>query len=195
MNGKKLACVVLMIFIGIATYAGQIVHQKATAKRTEAETAESDANAAKSELEIAETRTTKLRYDSDELRRFLTAWTVHIDRIQTQGQVEESILASLRNASMLILSQKFEVRDNRTTPVIPKIVRASLVLEDDYAKTLNWVGELERRLPLARMMNCRITGGENGRQVHAEITLEVPLVNLLAEMPVVAAATVKKPSA
>lgn len=195
MNGKKLACVVLMIFIGIATYAGQIVHQKATAKRAEAESAESDANAAKSELEIAETRTTKLRYDSDELRRFLTAWTPHVDRIQTQGQVEESILASLRNASMLILSQKFEVRDNRTTPVIPKIVRASLVLEDDYAKTLNWVGELERRLPLARMMSCRITGGENGRQVHAEITLEVPLVNLLAEMPVVAGATVKKPSA
>jgi hypothetical protein len=111
--------------------------------------------------------------------------------VQTQSEVEESVLASLRNANLLILSQKFEVRENRTTPVIPKVVRASLVLEDDYAKTLNWVGELERRLPLARMMNCRITGGENGRQVHAEISLEVPLVNLQAEMPVVPGAPKK----
>jgi hypothetical protein len=168
-----------------------MVHQKAVAKRAEAEAADSDANAAKSELEIAETRTTKLRYDSDELRRFLTSWTPHIDRVQTQSEVEESVLASLRNANLLILSQKFEVRENRTTPVIPKIVRASLVLEDDYAKTLNWVGELERRLPLARMMNCRITGGENGRQVHAEISLEVPLVNLQAELPIVPGAPKK----
>lgn len=193
MNGKKLACVILMILIGIATYAGQIVHQKAVAKRTEAETAESDAGSAESELKVAQTRNDVLRHDSDELRRFLTAWVPHIDRVQTQTEVEESVLASLRNANLLVLSQKFEVRENRTTPVIPKIVRAALVLEDDYAKTLNWVGELERRLPLARMMNCRITGGENGRQVHTEVTIEVPLVNLQAELPAALAAP-KKPA-
>jgi hypothetical protein len=47
---------------------------------------------------------------------------------------------------------------------------------------MNWIGELERRLPMARMMSCRITGGDNGRQVHAEVAVEVPMVNLKFEI-------------
>jgi len=181
MNGKKLACVILMVIVGIAAYCGQIVHQKADAKRNEASAAADEALKAKAEFDTAQIATEKYRYESDDLRRFLQTWTPHIDHMQTQSEVEETVLASLRNANLLVLSQKFEIRVNSSGGIMPKTVRASLVLEDDYAKTINWIGELERRLPIARMMSCRITGGDSGRHVHAEISLEVPLMNLAYE--------------
>jgi hypothetical protein len=75
---------------------------------------------------------------------------------------------------------------------MPSAVRASIVLEDDYAKTVNWIGEMERKLPLARMTSCRLTGGDNGRQVHAEVILEVPLADLKVSPAALAAKDVKK---
>lgn len=187
MNGKKIACIVLLIFVAIAAYCGQIMHQKSEAKRAEAESAIEATASARGKLDTVKIQTERLRTESDELVRFLHSWEPHADRMQTQSEVEESVLASLRSSNLLIISQKFESRNMPASTgakgsAIPKIVRASLVLEDDYAKTMNWIGELERRLPMARMMSCRITGGDNGRQVHAEVAIEVPMVNLKFEI-------------
>ncbi len=183
MNGKKISCILLLLIVGVMVYAGQIIHGKAAAKRAEAESAETAAMGAEGERDTANLDLVRIKGETDKLSRFLASWTPYADRIQTPSEVEEAVTASLRNSNTIILSQKFELRDNRGSTVIPRLVRAALVLEDDYAKTLNWVGELERRLPLARVTNYRISGGENGRQVHAEITMEVPIVNLKAAAP------------
>ena len=188
MNGKKLSCVVLMMIVAILAYSGQILHQKADTQRKEAEQAETDSAAAKSELMIVDTKLKVLRDESEDVRRFLVAWTPHIDKVQLQSDVETAMLASIRNAGLVMIKNLFEVRDNRTDPVIPRIVRATITIEDDYAKTINRLGELERKLPLSRLMTCKITGGENGRQVHTEIVFEVPLPSLKA-VPTVTAKT------
>ena len=187
MNGKKLACVVLMMFVAILAYAGQVLHKKADAKRKEAQAAETEAFTAKGALEVESTKLTVMKTDSEEVRRFLVSWTPHIDKVQLQSDVETTVLASVRNAGLVMLANRFEVRENRGDLVIPKVVRASITIEDDYAKTLNWLGELERKLPLSRLMTCKITGGENGRQVHSEIIFEVPLPSLKAVPPAVKA--------
>lgn len=194
MNGKKIACIILLCFVALGAYFGQIMHQKALAKRNEANSAVESAASERGRLDTTKIQTERMRTESDELLRFLKAWEPHADRMQTQSEVEETVLASLRTANLLIISQKFEMRNmpaasGTTGSAIPRLVRASLVLEDDYAKTLNWIGELERKLPMSRMMTCRITGGDNGRQVHAEVAVEVPLVNLKFD---VAAATPSK---
>lgn len=191
MNGKKIACIVLMMIIGAVVYFAQIVHQKAEAKRKEAEDALTETSTAQDALNMADVETEKLRAETDELRRFMQSWTPYAQRMQTQSEVEEVVLASLRNANMLILSQKFEMKQSGTTPVLPKSVRASLVLEDQYARTLNWLGELERRLPLARITSCRLSGGDNSTQVHAEVTMEVPLLDLNYTSPALKAAREK----
>ena len=197
MNGKKIACIILLSLVAMGAYFGQIMHQKADAKRQEADSAIEAADAARGKLETTKIQTERIRTESDELLRFLKSWEPHADRIQTQSEVEETVLASLRSANLLIISQKFESRAMPVTAgskgsAIPKLVRASLVLEDDYAKTLNWIGELERKLPMSRMMSCRITGGDNGRQVHAEVSFEVPLVNLKFELAAAEPAKGKK---
>jgi hypothetical protein len=178
MNGKKLACVLLLLFVAIITYGVQIMHQKTVAKRDEAETAITDLRAAEDALNIANITTEKLKGDSADLLKFLQSWTPYVERVQTQSEVEEAILASLRNSNMLIMSSKFELKQSTGKELLlPKIVRASLV-----ARTLNWLGEIERRVPLTRVVSCRLTGGENNRQIHTEISLEVPLADLNAKL-------------
>ena len=54
-------------------------------------------------------------------------------------------------------------------------------MQDEYSKTLNWLGELERKLPLARVTTCRLKQGETGRQVSLEIRFEIPMINLDAQ--------------
>ena len=182
MNGKKLACVVLLIFVGIIAYFGQIMHQKAAMKVADAEAAETAATNAQGELSIAEISVEKARAESQDLMKFLESWRPHADRFQTQMEVESAVQSSLRGTGLLILSQKFESRDNKTNLLVPKVIKAALVIEDEYAKALNWIGDLERRIPLTRVMSCNITGGETGRLVHAEISFEVPIINLNAEL-------------
>ena len=179
MNGKKLACVLLLMIIGALAYFGQVGHKKAEAKRAEAFTAVGEKTTAENDLRLTEIKLTTMKAESEDLRRFLQSWSPFAERTQTQGEVEQSVLASLRNANLLVLSNKFEMKSGtKGISFLPKTVRAAVVLEDDYAKTVNWIGEIERKLPMARMTSCRLSGGDNGRQVHAEITLEVPLADL-----------------
>jgi hypothetical protein len=181
MNGKNIASIVLLMIVAAFVYCSQIASQTAQTKRDEADNVILEATTAKNELDAAQIATTKLKVDSDELIKFLGTWSSYTDRIQSQANVEEALQASLRSANLLILSQKFDTKPSGVNPVIPKVVYANLTIEDDYAKTLNWIGEIERRMPIARLVQCRILGGENGRHVRAELAFEVPLFDLKAD--------------
>jgi hypothetical protein len=178
MNGKKTACVVLIIAIAIMIYIAQIFQQKTNSKRLSAESAEQEALTAQREREIAEISVQATEGKTNELRRFLTEWKTPAERIQTQTEVEETIQASLRMNGLVVLSQKFEQKAGEANKVMPKFVKASIVIQDDYAKTMNWVGDLERRLPLCRINSCQVTGAEEARQVQTDLSVEVPIVNL-----------------
>jgi hypothetical protein len=74
------------------------------------------------------------------------------------------------------------MRENRDNKIVPRALLGTLIVQDDYAKTMNWLGEVERKLPLIRITSCRLKQGETGRQVSLEIHFEIPIVNLQAEM-------------
>ena len=98
--------------------------------------------------------------------------------MQTQTEVEEAIQSSLRMNGLVVISQRFEKRESTENPILPRFIKATIVIQDEYSKTLNWVGDLERRLPLCRINTCHITGAEEAKQVQTEVSLEVPLINL-----------------
>lgn len=190
MNPKQLACVVLMMFIGLATYFSQIVHQKVAAMKKSAEMAQQDAFAADSARQTAEILTARTRAETEEIRRFLQSWTPYVDRAQTEQEVEGIIEFSLREQGItLVRSRKTELKNYRDNKTIPKAVLTTLVIEDEYAKVLNWLGDIEKRLPLARVKTCRITGGSTARQLRLDVSLETPLIDLTVVAP---AATKKK---
>jgi tetrahydromethanopterin S-methyltransferase subunit G len=181
MNGKKIACIVLLMIVGVFAYAGQIMHKKADAKVTTANAAEDRAIEAEGQLKTAQISVATTRDEAERLLKFLEAWQPHAERFQTQLEVESAVQSLIRSTGVLVMSQKFESRDTKINPVVGRVIRAALVVEDEYAKVMNWMGEIERRIPITRVMTCQITGGETGRLVKAEVSFEIPLMNLSDE--------------
>ncbi|GEP41244.1 hypothetical protein [Brevifollis gellanilyticus] len=185
MNPKQLACVVLMIFIGIVTYCAQTVHQKVTAMRKEAAGAEDAANAADTARQTAEILVTKTRAETEELRRFLAAWLPFTQRTQTEQDVENAFDFSLRERGIsLVNSRSSSSKASRGDKFMPKVIQTKLVIEDEYAKVMNWFGDIEKRLPLAKVTACSLTGGSTVRQMRLDVTIETPIVDAGATLDV-----------
>lgn len=183
MNPKQLACVVLMAFVGTLLYVGHFAHKKVAAMKAAAESAAQEAATADGERQTAEILTTKAKAETDEIRRFLKTWIPYADKIQTEQQVESAIQLSLRELGIsLVRSIKTEFKTTRENKLMPKQVLTTLVIEDEYAKVLNWLGDIEKRLPLARVNACRFTGGSTPRQLRLDVTFETPIVNVAAEV-------------
>lgn len=181
MNGKKIACLLLLLIVAGVAYGTQIMQRRCQAMLDEAEAAGIDARTAEGQRNVAETELKRLEFDTQDLRQFLADWGPAIKRIQTAQEADQAISSILRNSGILTISQKFEIRENRDQKVVPKILQGTLIVQDEYSKTLNWLGELERRLPLARVTSCRLKQGETGRQVSLEIHFEIPMINLDAQ--------------
>lgn len=178
MNGKQMACIILLMIMGAVLYGAQIVHKKSEASVAAAEAARMDAEMAEQALENANTTLIRTKHQAQDLQRFLAAWSPQIERMASRQQVEQSIQAINRDNGVFVVSQRFEDKNNAGLRMMPRSVLASLVIEDEYAKVMNWLGELERKIPLARVTSCRISSASTGRQIHMETALEVPLIDL-----------------
>jgi hypothetical protein len=182
MNPKQLACIMLMMFIGIVTYCAQIAHKKVVAMKKDATTASDAADASEMARQTAEILVTKTKAETDELRRFLGAWLPHAQKIQTEQEVESAFEFSLRDRGIsLIKSRKSEVKARRDDKFMPKVVQTTIVVEDEYAKVMTWFGDIERRLPLARVIACNLTGGSTVRQLRLDVTIETPIIDPAAD--------------
>jgi len=180
MNGKKIACLLLIMIIAAVVYGTQMMQHAAAAMATEKDTANEEFVTADTECFKQEANLKKRTDQTRELRQFLDTWTPVIGRFQSSQDAEQELMRTIRNNSLLTLSQKFEVRANGTNPLVPKSLLASLTVQDDFPKTLNWLGEIERKLPVARVTSCRLKKGDAGGRVNLEVHLEVPLINLQA---------------
>lgn len=181
MNGKQIACILLLSLIAAIVYGGQMVHKTSEAMRKSARSAEDAAISADSARKTSEIKLQTVTAETEEILRFLAAWTPIIDSIQTSQDIEEAIQSSIRASSLYVDSQKFEAKISRTGKVLARVIKAAIIAEDEYSKTLNWLGELEKKVPLARITICRITPGKDPKSVRLELSIEVPIINLNAD--------------
>lgn len=177
MNPKQIACLVLLIFIGVIVYVSQIVHGKVRIMRDEAESAQEAARNAETERTTAEIMSTRVKVETEELRGFLKAWQPQLSKSQTQTEVDQIVDLSIRETGVLKRSGRSELR-NSALPGLPKSVMHTIEVEEEYAKVWNWLGEIERRLPLTRVRVLRVSGGGNIRQLKMEVSFETPLFDL-----------------
>ena len=181
MNPKQLACVILLMIIGAMTYTAQIIHKTVATTRAEAEDAETAAITAESERSTAEIETAVFKSNTEEVRRFLRSWLPSIEHVQTQQEAEQTIQLSLRERGIsLVRSIKTESKQSAGNKLIPKSVITTLTIEEEFAKVLNWLGDIERRLPTARMKVVQITGGSTGTQLKMDVSFETPIFDLAA---------------
>ena len=182
MNPKQLACIVLLMIIGAMTYTAQIIHNTVASTRAAAEDAETEAVTTENERATADIEAAVFKAETEDERRFLRAWLPAIEHVQTQQEAEQNIELSLRERGInLVRSRKTELRQNAGgNKLIPNSVVTTLTIEEEFAKVLNWLGDIERRLPTARMKVVQITGGSTGRQLKMEVCFETPIFDLAA---------------
>lgn len=181
MNPKQLACVILLMMIGVMMYSALTIHKKVAATRAEAEDAETAAVTAENDRSTAEIETAVFKANTDEVRRFLRSWLPSIEHVQTQQEAEQTIQLSLRERGIsLVRTIKTESKQSVGNKLIPKSVITTLTIEEEFAKVLNWLGDIERRLPTARMKVVQITGGSTGSQLKMDVSFETPIFDLAA---------------
>ncbi len=181
MNPKQIACIVLLLIVGVLTYTAQMIHKTVATTRAEAEDAETAATTAENERSTAEIETAVFKEETEETRRFLRAWLPSIEHMQTQQEAEQTIELSLRERGInLVRSRKTEPKSSSGNKLIPKSIITTMTIEEEYAKVLNWLGDIERRLPTARMRVVQITGGSTSSQLKMEVSFETPIFDLAA---------------
>jgi hypothetical protein len=170
----------LVMIIAAVIYGTQTMQHAASAMQTEKDTANDEFLEAQNQCYKQEKKLAQRTEETRELRQFLETWTPIINRYQSSQDGELELMKTIRNNSLLTLAQKLEVRENKTNTLVPKSLLASFTVQDDYAKTMNWLGEIERKIPIARVTNCRLKKGDAGGRVNLEVHFEIPFINLQA---------------
>ncbi|MGH8046392.1 MAG: hypothetical protein ACREKL_04030 [Chthoniobacterales bacterium] len=184
MNNKHIACLVILLIGVLAVQGVSMVRKRALAMQTAAETARNEADAARVELNSQRALLDDLKRKSDGLIQYLNEWEPHFSRLSTPESGELNVNALVKEANLVLLAQRFEVMPNKTdstavqntaSQTIPQIVRAHLTIEDDFSKTINWLGNLESKLPIARVSSLDIIRGQAGNDVRMNVVVDIPL--------------------
>lgn len=177
MNNHKSACLVLvMLIVGMLYGVNQLRNATNTAReisnevKIQAETAEQQAQLAQIQLKSLESKTA-------ELRSAFTQWEPHFASYRSPQDAEQRIAEVIREGDVFLLSQKFEAREIEKGALITEALTADLIVEDEYTKTLNWLGKLEEAIPSCRISRCSIKRGERGNDIHLELQIQIPVLS------------------
>ncbi len=176
MDNHKSACIVLAVLIAGMLYGvNELRNATNTARdisseaKTEAETAEQQAQLAQIQLKSLESKTAALR-------SAYSQWEPHFATYRSPQDAEQRIAEVIREGDVFLLSQKFETREVEKDALINEALIADLVVEDDYAKTLNWLGKLEEAMPSCRIIRCNIKRGDRGNDINLELKVQIPVL-------------------
>ena len=176
MSSKHLAVLLVgLMILGLSQLTFLMRDRLADVQKEDTSAREAAENAAAALINERNSLST-LRAGSHDLIMFLNAWEPYFSTMNTPESAELNISMRLKEAGLVTLAQRYELVPNRGDTNIPRIMRANLVIEDDYAATLNWLGGIESKLPTLRVSNLRLTKGQAGNDIRLEVVFEVPLV-------------------
>lgn len=176
MKDKQMACVVLGLMIALMAFGIQKVRQKKVAMQAEADEAKEKAEASDFQRKTSEKALADLKVQSEGLRQYSEKWLPYLGSVWNTEQEEQRIIEIVKSGQVFATSQRTEVLNVEKVGFISKRLRAHVVIQDDYAKSLNWLGHLEESLPSSRISSYRLTRGLSANDVQMEITLDLPLI-------------------
>lgn len=177
MNNKHIACGIVALFIVVLVQLTLWVQGSRTKVQTEAnaaQQAEADANA---QLNQERNQLGELRRQSTDLIEFLRIWQPYFTTIDNAQSAEVNLSMRIKEANLVNLAQRFEQTPEKGNASIPNSMRALLTFEDDYARLMNWLGDLEVKMPTVRTSSVRLSKGTRANDLRMEIVLEQPLLN------------------
>jgi hypothetical protein len=181
MNNKHIACIVIALLCVLIFQGVSMVRTRALAMQKASETAKHGAELSGITLTTQRAVLNDLKVKSADLIEYLGEWEPHFARLSTPESGEINVNALIKQDNLVLLAQRFEVSPNKTEGVgavgvatIPRIVRAHLTIEDDFIKTMNWLGAVESKLPISRVSNLDITRGQTGNDVRMNVVIDIP---------------------
>jgi len=171
-----MACTVLgMVILGMA-YATMGFHNKLKLAKDEEQAAKSAYDSAVFGCNAQQRSFIILREKTKAIREYLSQWEPHFKQTRNPQFGEALINLRIKQDGIITLSQGFETIDQDKDGNITQKLQARLVFEDDYIKTLNWLGNLEASMPAIRVSSCRLSKGQSGNDIKMELTVDVPIV-------------------
>lgn len=174
MNRKHLAAIIVTLFIVVLFQLTMTIRASLAKVREQLLAAEASANAASALLVGEQVGLKAMQDNSADMLEFLNRWGDAMSIFDTPDSGELAIAARVKQASLVTLSQRFEVVKNENES-IPTAIRAHLTFEDDYTKLLNWIGSIETEFPSSRLTSLRIIRGESGNDIRTTMVLDIPL--------------------
>lgn len=102
--------------------------------------------------------------------------------LTTQADVAEiGITMKLREAELAVPFSSFKIVDcgplyPRWSEAIPQVLHGEFVIEDNFAKGLNWLGTMETVKPAMRICRVSISRSAGRDECRFDLVLEVPLL-------------------
>lgn len=175
MNKKHLAVLVIVILTVVFVQIVLQVRKNLTGMQKEAMKAQSEAEGIEMQLRTENLVLAELEKNSASLIAYLKEWEPQLQGLNSPQAGELNLSAKVKRSGIVTLAQRFESVSTQSLN-IPRILRSNMTVEDDYSRTLNWLGELERTFPAARVSSMTIERGQSGNDIRMAVTLDLPLM-------------------
>ena len=176
MNNKHIACGIVALFIVALVQFTIWVQGHRTKVQNEADAEQQVEATANTQLNRERTQLSELRRQSTDLIEFLRIWQPYFTTNDNPQSAEVNLSMRIKEASLVNLAQRFEIAPVKGNASIPNTMRAFLTFEDDYARLMNWLGDLEVKMPTVRTSSVRLAKGTRANDLRMEIVLEQPLL-------------------
>lgn len=176
MNSKHISCGIIALLILALVQLTLWAHNnriKVQREAADAQLAEEDASA---QLTREQSQLSELRRQSADLIEFLRVWQPYFLTIDNPQSAEVNMSMRVKDANLLSLSQRFESTPVDGNPSIPSSVKAMITFEDDYVRLMNWLGEIEVKMPTVRTSSIRLSKGTRANDLRMELVLEQPML-------------------
>lgn len=176
MNNKHIACGIVALFIVVLVQLTLWVQGNRTKVQNQAEAAQQAETDATTALNQERAQLGNLRRQSADLIEFLRIWQPYFTTIDNPQSAEVNLSMRIKEANLVNLAQRFELTPVKGNASIPNSMRALLTFEDDYARLMNWLGDLEVKMPTVRTSSVRLSKGTRANDLRMEVVLEQPLL-------------------
>ncbi len=177
MNNKHVACGIV-IFLIICLAQGTLwMNRRMQKMQSDENKARQEANVASMQLMREQREFTELRTNSRSLIHYLDTWQPFFDQADSPQSAELKISLKIKEDNLVNLAQRYEVVPQKNNRSLPYLMRAHVTFEDDYARLLNWLGQIESQIPTMRVGSVRIAKGTGPNDLKMDLILEEPVKN------------------
>ena len=112
---------------------------------------------------------------------FAASWQPYFALTDEANLAEKGISLKLRVSELAVLRSSFKIVDcsplyPRWSGAIPQVFQGEVVIEDSFAKVLNWLGMMEKVKPTMRIRSVSISAAGRADECRFNLVLEVPLL-------------------